>query len=87
MHVNHMGTLPGYRMVCFSREGISNILSVSNATKKDPISYDSEYGDMSILHKSEKQLVFNRIQSGLYSHDVRYWYIPMVATVIGNREV
>ena len=64
VQVTHMGTLPGYGLVWFNGEGIKNILSMANATKKFPVYYDSKDGDRFILQKVDEQLVFNRI---LYS--------------------
>ena len=40
VHVTHMGTLPGQGLVWFNREGISNFISMANATNKYPVSYD-----------------------------------------------
>ena len=41
---------------------------------------------MFVLQKSDKQIIFNRILFGLYFHDVKYQYILMVSTTIGNLE-
>ena len=78
VHVTHNETLPGYILVCFNKDSITNILSMENTTKKYPISYDSSAGDKFILQESNKQLVFNRSPSGLYFHDAGARDILMV---------
>ena len=79
-----MGNLPGYGLVWFNEEGISNILSMANATKKYPFSYVSEARDRFILNNAYEPLVFNRIPSGPYFNGVKDWDILMVATTTVN---
>ena len=67
--VTHKGTLTGYGLVWFNRDGIAKIFSMANATKKLPITYDSSTGDKFILQKDIEQLIFNRSPLGLYFHD------------------
>ena len=67
-NVTHMGTLTGYGLVWFKRDGIANILPMENSIKKYYISYDSSAGDKFILKKDNENLIFNRIPSGLYFH-------------------
>ena len=49
VNVTHKGALPGYGLLWFARDGISNTFSIANATNKYPISYDISVGDKSIL--------------------------------------
>ena len=55
VNVTHKGTLPGYGLVWFNRDEISNIISMVNANKKAPITYDSSEGDKLILQKDSKR--------------------------------
>ena len=59
---------------------------LENATNKYPISYDRIAGDKFILHKSNEQLVLNRIPSDLYLHGARACDILMVTTNKGNHK-
>ena len=86
VHITHMGTLHRYMLVLFNKYGITNILSMANATKKYPVSYDSEAGYRLILQKYDEQSILNRIPSGLYFYDAGNCDILMVATTMGNRE-
>ena len=44
---NRVGDLPGYGTVWYEPTGIANILSMSRATKKFPVTLDSEGGNFS----------------------------------------
>ena len=86
VQVAHMGTFPRYGLVWFNGELISNILSMSNSTNKFPVYYDIKDGNSFIIQKSNDQLVFSRIPSGLYFHDFGDRNIFMVATITVNRD-
>ena len=86
VNFNHKGTIPGYGLVLFNRYGIFNIISMENATKKPPISYDSSAGENLIHQKDSEQLIFNRIPSGLYFHDAGARNILMFGTTKENCE-
>ena len=45
--VNRIGNLPGYGTVLYELTGIANILSMSRATKKFRVIFDSEGGNFS----------------------------------------
>ena len=66
VHVTHMGTLPGYGMVWYNKYGITNILSMANATKTNLVLYERNAGENFILHKADDQIIFNQILPGLY---------------------
>mmetsp|Transcript_9864 Transcript_9864/g.29330 ORF Transcript_9864/g.29330 Transcript_9864/m.29330 type:complete len:178 (-) Transcript_9864:306-839(-) len=86
VRVTHKGTLPGYRNAWFNENGITNILSMSNVVAKFPIICNSGLRDRFVVQTPEEHLVFNRIQSGLYYHDIGNRDIVMVSIVAGNRE-
>mmetsp|Transcript_53098 Transcript_53098/g.158898 ORF Transcript_53098/g.158898 Transcript_53098/m.158898 type:complete len:232 (-) Transcript_53098:6-701(-) len=83
---SHNGTLPGYVEVWFNKDGIENILSMSNMVDKLPVTCNSHNDDRFIIQKPDEQLIFNCSQSGMYFHDVGDRDIVMVANVSGNRE-
>ena len=87
VHVTHKGTLPGYRIVCLKRDGIANILSISNYTKKYPISYDISTRYKFILKKANEQIIFNQSLFGLYFQNVGPRDMLMVRTTKENRKV
>ena len=87
VNVTHKGTLYGYGLVWFNRDGVANIISMENFTKKLPIDYDSSEGDNFILHKDSKQIIFNWIPLGIYFHDARASDIIMVGTTKENCKV
>ena len=68
----------------FNRDGVANIISMENFTKKLPIDYDSSAGDNFILHKDSKQIIFNWIPLGIYFHDARASDIIMAGTTKEN---
>ena len=83
---NQKGTITGYGIVWFNRNGIANIISMANSAKKFPITYDRNAGDKFILHKDSEQIIFNWSPSGLYFHDNRDRDILMVGTTNENCE-
>ena len=46
--IDRVGDLPGYRTVWYEPTGIANILSMSRATKKFRVIFDSEGGHFSV---------------------------------------
>ena len=67
--IDNKGARPGYGIVWFNRDGITNILLMENSTKKFTITYNISTGDNLILQKDSEKLVFNRSPLGLYFHD------------------
>ena len=65
VNVTHKGALHGYGIVWFNIDGIPNILSMRNPTKKFPITYDSSSGDKFVPQKDSEQLILNRSPLGL----------------------
>ena len=56
----------GLAMVVNPLAGITNILSMANATKTNLVLYERNAGENFILHKADDQIIFNQILPGLY---------------------
>ena len=82
--VDNKGARPGYGIVWFNRDGITNILSMENSTNKFPITYNISAGENLILQKDSEQLIFDRSPLGLYFHDARACEIIIVRTTKEN---
>ena len=64
---NLIGQLPGYGKVWFHPEGIANILSLHNLTKKFRVTFDSANEDGFVVHKPDGQhQCFKPSDDGVY---------------------
>ena len=71
-HTNKIGYLPGYYdPVWFNPKGIANILSLGLVHKNHPVTYNSRYGNLFIIH-SPQQPIFKMNKTGLFYHDIRH---------------
>ena len=67
---NLIADLPGYGTVWFNASGIANILSLSKASEKFRITFDSMQGNTCTVHKNDGTCrQFVRSNRGLYYHD------------------
>ena len=64
--VNRVGNLPGYGTVWYEPTGISNVLSMSRATKKFRMIFDSEGGIFFWMVLPDREVRFQLIPNGLY---------------------
>ena len=64
--VNRVGNLPGYGTVWYEPTGISNVLSMSRATKKFRVIFDSEGGIFFRMVLPDREVRFQLIPNGLY---------------------
>ena len=72
MAVRHQATLEGYGTVWFSKDAITNILSLKNMTKIYRVSYDSDVASSFIVHREstgKENMEFRMHPSGLHYHD------------------
>ena len=69
---NKLGNLHGYpNHTWYNLEGIANILLLANVKKLFRVTFNSDRGNVFVVHTSEKEIEFRQSQEGLYSHDVR----------------
>ena len=82
---NEMGKLPKYGKVWYSKDAITNILSLHNAGKKFRITYDSWKGDTFKLHLDEDRVInFDASENGIYQYDNTNDDFCFVETVAEN---
>ena len=73
--VSKKGDLKGYGTVWFHPQGIANILSLSNVSKKHRVTYDSGNKDEQglVVHKEDRsKRIFRPSKKGLYYSDVAH---------------
>ena len=75
-----------YGRVWYYPKAIANILSLSCATRKYLVVFDSEAGNRSRMMMLGREVVFNVSTTGLYYHDTVDFAIVLVNTVDDNRE-
>ena len=67
---NMQGTLAGYGEVWYDPNGIANVLSLDNVTKKFKVTFDSATSNSFCVHKPDgKTKLFSRTALGLYAFD------------------
>ena len=64
--VNSVGNLPGYGTVWYEPKGIANILSMSRATKKFRVVFDSKGGNVFRMVLPDREVRFQLIHNRLY---------------------
>ena len=69
--VNIKGTLEDYSKVWYHPKAITNILGLGNIIKKYPVTYDSENGNIFVVHKPQGDRIFTMMSAGLWRFDVR----------------
>ena len=79
-------TLKGYRMVCFDKGAVGNILSFIRIREKYPISYDTKSNYFYIM-KPDKEVLFRQRPSGLYFNNTSYREVFLIKTILDSREV
>ena len=67
--VDRIGELPGYGTVWYEPTGIANILSMSRATKKFRVIFDSEGSNFFRMVLTDREVKFQLIPNGLYYFD------------------
>jgi hypothetical protein len=72
--------------VWYSKDAITNILSLSNIKENHPVSYDSRAGNKFVVVKPDKDVVFKQSPAGMYYHDTGNRAFVMVNTIKENRE-
>jgi hypothetical protein len=81
-----VGDLPGCGEVSFNKSGIANILSLSRMEKKHRITYDSENGKQSIVHKKNGMVRrFRQSEDGLFHMDAKESDEEQDGTVLVNK--
>jgi hypothetical protein len=79
---NTVGDLPGYGTVWYDPGGISNILSMSRASKKHRVSFDSEQGNTFLVTKPDgTNFEFIQSDAGFYYIDNSNQGVALVTTV------
>ncbi len=63
--------MENYGLVWYHPQAITNILSLSNVTKRYRVSYDSDVAEVFTMHKPEGDRHFVQIAEGLYRFDTR----------------
>ena len=86
--MDRIGELPGYGTVWFEPTGIANILSMSRATKKFRVIFDSEGGNFFRMVLPDREVKFQLIPNGLYYFDAsdRESGVLLLNTVSEKRE-
>ena len=77
--------LHGYGEVWYNKNAITNILSLKNVKDKYPVTYNSETGNMFIVHKPEKNVIFQESSNGLWYHDTNDKAMVFLNTVNENK--
>ena len=80
------GFLPGYGLVWYHPDAITNILSLNNVKRKWQVTYESDGYDRFTVHKPDKLVHFNCSLNGLYYHYTTNPSITLVNTVNENLE-
>jgi hypothetical protein len=90
MTVKNKATIDGYQSdVWFSKDAITNILSLDNLTKQYQVTYDSKVSTDFVVHRElegKPNMVFRKHSSGLHLFDPRGKDFVFVNTVSGNKE-
>ena len=86
--VDRVSDLPGYKTVWYEPTGIANILSMSRATKKFWVIFDSEGGKFFRMVLPYREVRFKLSPNGLYYFDAtdRENSVLLLNTVSENRE-
>ena len=86
--VERVGDLPGYGTVWYEPTGIANVFSMSRATKKFLVVFDSKGGNFFRMVLPDMEIRFQIRPNGLYYFDAtdRENSILMLNTVSENRE-
>ena len=72
IHTNKIIDLPGYSdPVCYNPNGIANTLSLGLAQKNYLVTYNSQYGNVFVIHIPQRP-TFKMIKTGLFYHDMRH---------------
>ena len=72
--VERFGDLPGYGTVWYEPTGIANIFSMSRATKKFWVIFDSEGGIFFRMVLPDREVIFQLSPNRLYYFDAAYRY-------------
>lgn len=78
--------MEGFGEVWYCPDAIANILSLALVAKKYPVSYDSRDGNMFVVHKPGKEILFKQSGNGLFYHDFADRAVVLVNMVTENRE-
>ena len=84
--VEYTANLNGYGRVWYDPKAITNILSLSGATRKYRVVFDSESGNCFWMMLPGREVVFNMLMNGLYYHDTVDCAIVLFNTVAENCE-
>ena len=77
-------TLPGYQTIWFDDRRIKNICYLFKEKEKHRTMYDSAKGNQFIIFIPDKEVLFNKIRNGLYSHDIEDRDLALVNKVEVN---
>jgi hypothetical protein len=83
-HVSMKGALHNYGEVWYSKDAISNILSLSRVKEKYPVKCDSDNGNQFVAVHPTKDVIFQQSPYGLYYHATTDRVIIMVNKVKEN---
>ena len=83
-----VGDLPGYSTVWYEPTGITNITSMSRATKKFRVVFESEGGNCFCVVLPDREVRFQLNPDGLYYFGAtdRENIVLLINTVLENRE-
>ena len=86
--VDRIGDLPGYGTVWYEPTVIANIMSMSRATKKSRVIFDSEGGKFFMMVLLDREVKFQLSCNGLYYFDAtdRENSVLLLKTVSENKE-
>ena len=87
LKTNQKRVLQNYGEVWYSKEAMTNILSLKNVIKKYKVSYNSMAGNQFVVHKPDgRDLIFKQSSNGLFYHDLSKREVCLMETVAENRE-
>ena len=86
--VDRVGDLPGYGTIWYEPTGIANILSMSRATKKFRVVFDSEGRNVFRVVFPDRGVRFQLIPNGLYYFESAYREnsVLLLNIILENRE-
>ena len=86
--MDRVGNIPGYRTFWYKPTEITNILSMSRATKKFRVVFDSEGRNFSRMVPPDREVRFQLIPNGLYYFESAYREnsVLLLNIILENRE-
>ena len=92
VHTSAIAYLEGYGDIWYDEKSVANILSLAEVGRKFRVTFDTEYENKCVLHKSDGSAIsFKCAPNGLYYHDIRWKTervkdYTLLSTVANNKE-